>query len=79
MQALGEANALRARAQGEADATRIRAQAQAEANKQLSQSLTSDLIRYQQLQKWDGKLPVFSGAGTTPLIDVTGVISPTAR
>ena len=79
VQAQGEANALRARAQGEADATKIRAQAQAEANKQLSQSLTSDLIRYQQLQKWDGKLPVFSGAGTTPLIDVTGVISPTAR
>jgi len=83
VQAQGEANALRARAQGEADATRIRAQAQAEANKQLSQSLTGDLIRYQQLQRWDGKLPVFAGVGATPLVDVgplvgsTGVISPT--
>ena len=83
VQAQGEANALRARAQGEADATRIRAQAQAEANKQLSQSLTGDLIRYQQLQRRDGKLPVFAGTGATPLVDVgplvgaTGVISPT--
>lgn len=78
VQAEGQANALRAQASGEADATKIRAQAQAEANRALSQSLTSDLIRYQQLQKWDGKLPVFSGSGATPLIDVTGVMSGTA-
>ncbi len=77
VQAEGEANALRARAQGEADATKIRALAQAEANKQLSQSLTADLIRYEQLQRWDGKLPVFNGGGATPLVDVTGVISGT--
>ena len=77
VQAEGEANALRARAEGEADATKIRAAAQAEANKQLAQSLTPDLIRYQQLQRWDGKLPVFNGGGATPLVDVTGIISPT--
>lgn len=77
VQAEGEANALRARAQGEADATTIRAKAQAEANKQLSASLTPDLIRYQALQTWDGKLPVFSGGGATPLVDVTGIISGT--
>lgn len=73
----GQANALRAQAQGEADATKIRAQAQAEANRLLSQSLTADLIRYQQLQRWDGKLPVFSGGGATPLIDATSIISGT--
>lgn len=77
VQAEGEANALRARAEGEADATKIRAEAQAQANSQLSQSLTSDLIRYEQLQRWDGKLPVFNGGGATPLVDVTGVISGT--
>lgn len=79
VQAEGEANALRAQAQGEADATTIRAKAQAEANKLLSQSLTPDLIRYQQLQRWDGKLPVFSGSGATPLIDATSIISGTGR
>lgn len=77
VQAEGEANALRARAEGEADATTIRAEAQAQANTQLSKSLTSDLIRYEQLQRWDGKLPVFNGGGATPLVDVTGVISGT--
>jgi regulator of protease activity HflC (stomatin/prohibitin superfamily) len=74
----GQANALREQAQGEADATRIRAEAQAEANRMLSQSLTADLIRYQQLQRWDGKLPVFSGGGATPLIDASSIISGTA-
>jgi regulator of protease activity HflC (stomatin/prohibitin superfamily) len=75
----GQANALRAQAQGEADATKIRAQAQAEANRALSQSLTPDLIRYQQLQRWDGKLPIFTGGGATPLIDATSIISGTGR
>jgi regulator of protease activity HflC (stomatin/prohibitin superfamily) len=69
----GQANAVQAQAQGEAQAITIKAQAQAAANKQLSQSLTSDLIRYQQLQRWDGKLPVFSGSGATPLVDVSGL------
>lgn len=75
----GEANALRARAQGEAEATTIRAKAQAEANRELAQSLTPDLIRYQQLQRWDGKLPLFSGGSATPLIDATSLISDTTR
>jgi regulator of protease activity HflC (stomatin/prohibitin superfamily) len=74
----GQANALKAQAEGEASATLTRAEAQAEANRLLSQSLTPDLIRYQQLQRWDGKLPVFSGGGATPLIDATSIISDTA-
>jgi regulator of protease activity HflC (stomatin/prohibitin superfamily) len=74
----GQANALKAQAEGEAQATLTRARAQAEANRQLSQSLTPDLIRYEQLQRWDGKLPVFSGGGATPLIDATSIISGTA-
>src|SRR6266496_5898278 len=77
-QATGQANALKAQAEGEAQATLTRAKAQAEANKQLAQSLTPELIRYQQLQRWDGKLPVFSGGGMTPLINATSIISGTA-
>ncbi|MDZ4720223.1 MAG: prohibitin family protein [Roseiflexaceae bacterium] len=77
-EATGRANALKAQAEGEAQATLTRAKAQAEANKELSQSLTPELIRYQQLQRWDGKLPVFNGGNATPFIDVTGIISDTA-
>lgn len=76
-EAEGHANALKAQAEGEAQATLTRAKAQAEANKQLSQSLTPELIRYQQMQRWDGKLPLFSGGGATPLIDATDLISGT--
>ncbi len=75
-EATGRANALKAQAEGEAQATLTRARAQAEANRELAQSLTPDLIRYQQIQRWDGKLPLFTG-GATPLIDATGVISGT--
>jgi len=78
-EATGKANALKAQAEGEASATLTRAKAQAEANHQLAQSLTPDLIRYQQLQRWDGKLPIFSGGGTTPLIDTTSLISGTTH
>jgi len=77
-QATGQANALKAQAEGEAQATLTRAKAQAEANRELAQSLTPELIRYQQLQRWDGKLPIFSGGNATPLIDATSIISGTS-
>lgn len=73
----GQANAVRAAAEGQADATRIQAEAQSEANRLLAESLTPDVIRYQQMQRWDGKLPVFNGGGATPLIDATEIISGT--
>ena len=76
VEAQGHAQALQAQAEGEAQATRIRAEAQSEANKLLAQSLTPELIRYQQLQRWDGRLPVFSGSGATPLIDLSTLVSP---
>jgi regulator of protease activity HflC (stomatin/prohibitin superfamily) len=60
-EATGHANALKAQAEGEAQATLTRAKAQAEANRALAQSLTADLIDYQQIQRWDGKLPLYSG------------------
>lgn len=71
----GEAEAIKALAAGEAESIRIRANAQAEANEILAKSLTSELIRYQQVDRWDGKLPIFNGGDTTPLIDATSIIS----
>ncbi len=73
----GQAEALKAQAAGEAQATLTRAQAQAEANRLLDESLSPDVLRYQQLQRWDGKLPVFNGGGATPLIDASDIISGT--
>jgi regulator of protease activity HflC (stomatin/prohibitin superfamily) len=76
VEAEGRAEASKAQAEGDAEAIRIRSQAQADANKTLAASLTSDLIRYQQIQRWNGQLPVFQGGNATPLIDATSIISP---
>jgi len=74
-QATGQANALKAQAEGEAQATLTRAKAQAEANRALAQSLTDKLIEYQQIQRWDGRLPTFSGS---PSVSATQPIRPTS-
>jgi regulator of protease activity HflC (stomatin/prohibitin superfamily) len=75
----GQANALMEQAKGEAEATRIRAEAQAVANQLLAESLTAELISYQQVQRWDGKLPVFSGNGMLPLLDSSNLLNPAAE
>lgn len=80
VEAQGRAAAVQAQAEGDAQAIRIRAEAQAEANQVLAASLTPELIRYQQLQRWDGRLPVFQGgANVTPLIDASALVSDTIR
>jgi regulator of protease activity HflC (stomatin/prohibitin superfamily) len=75
-QATGEANAVKAQAEGSAQATLTKAKAQAEANDLLARSLTPSLIQYEQLQRWDGKLPLFTGGGAMPLIDVSRLTGP---
>jgi len=37
------------------------AKSQAKANRLINSSLSSNLIKYKQMEKWDGKLPVYSG------------------
>ncbi len=58
-------------ANAEAEATLTRAQAQADANKLLSESITPEVIEYQKVQKWDGKLPTVTGTGS--FMDVSGL------
>ena len=75
-QATGQANAVKAQAEGDAQATLTKAKAQAEANDLLAKSLTPPLIQYEGLQRWDGRLPLFTGGGGTPLIDVSRLTQP---
>ncbi|MDQ2944823.1 MAG: SPFH domain-containing protein [Acidobacteriota bacterium] len=74
-QATGLANATKATAEGAAQATLTNARAQAEANDLLAKSVTAPLIQYQQIQRWDGKLPLMNGAGGTPLIDISHLVA----
>lgn len=57
-------------AKASAEATLLQAKAQAEANQLLSQSLTTTLVNYRALEKWDGKLPQFS-SGAVPFVQMT--------
>lgn len=63
------AKATVAQAQGEAQALLVKAKAQAEANHLLQSSITSTLVRYKAIEKWNGILPQVTG-GNTPFIDL---------
>ena len=75
-QATGQANAVKAQAEGDAQAILTKAKAQAEANSLLAQSLTPAIIQYQGLVESDSRLPLFTGGGGTPLIDVSRLTQP---
>jgi len=77
-QATGQANAAIAKAEGDAQAILTKAKAQAEANELLAKSVTPALVQYQQVQQWDGKLPLFTGGAGTPLMDVSRLLQPAA-
>ena len=72
-EATGKANALKASSEGDAFATLTRAKAQAEANDLLAKSVTPNLISYQQIDRWDGKLPSVTGAGAVPFLSLPHV------
>jgi regulator of protease activity HflC (stomatin/prohibitin superfamily) len=61
-----------ATARAEAQKVAIEAQAKANANKVLSESITPELIKYQAVQKWDGKLPSVTGQASS-LIGINNV------
>lgn len=66
---VAEANAAKkiAIAQGEAEALRIKGDAEAEYNRKISSSLSELIIQQEMIKRWDGKTPVFMGAGNTML------------
>lgn len=66
---VAEANAAKkvVIAQGEAEALRIKGDAEAEYNKKISASLSILIVQQEMVKRWDGKTPVFMGAGNTML------------
>ena len=68
-----KAEADRIAAEAQAEIVRIQAEAQAEANKKLSDSLTDQLVEYQKIEAWDGKLPVVQGSGNA-FVDVSSLV-----
>jgi regulator of protease activity HflC (stomatin/prohibitin superfamily) len=54
-------------AQGDAEALRVKGDAEAEYNRKISASLSNLIIQQEMIKRWDGKTPVFMGAGNTML------------
>lgn len=69
IRARSEAEVAKVKAESEANVITIQAEAQAEANKKISESLTDTFNEYEKINKWDGKLPVFSG-DATPIVSM---------
>lgn len=68
-----EAAQIVAAAKGNAEAQKLQADAQSYANKTISSSITPELVKYMNAQKWDGKLPTVTGGGTLPMVNVDAV------
>ena len=60
-QLIVKAEAQAKAAEEEARSILVKAQAQAQANQKLAESLTPNLVEYEKIKKWDGKMPQVSG------------------
>ena len=58
-----------AKAKGDAEAMKIKADAEAYYNRTIAASLSPMIVQEDWIEKWDGKLPTYSGGGT-PLIQL---------
>lgn len=66
------AKAKVAQAQGDAEAILVKAKAQSEANKLLQVTLSPLLIQNKAIEKWNGELPQYNGAGVLPFLSLGG-------
>lgn len=64
-----EAEKKKLTAEAEAEAIRIKSEAQAKANETINASLTSNLIEYEKIEKWNGELPLATGGN--PILNVS--------
>jgi regulator of protease activity HflC (stomatin/prohibitin superfamily) len=68
-----EASVAKINADADAYALQVRSEAEAEANKKIAESLTENLIRFNEVKAWDGKLPTYmagEGSSTVPILNL---------
>lgn len=66
-----DANVKRINADAAAYAKKVEAEAEAEANQKIAASVTEELIKYRQADRWNGQLPIISsGSDTLPVLNV---------
>jgi len=69
-EAEAEAKKQVAKAEGQAKCAILQAEAEAKANLVLAKSITLELIQWQSVQKWDGKMPQVT-SGAMPLLGIS--------
>lgn len=77
-----EAAVAKINADADAYATKVRSEAEAEANKKIAESLTKELISFNEVKSWDGKLPTYVAGGnstTLPILKMDGEEAPAAE
>ena len=68
------ANVAKINADADAYAVKVRSEAEAEANKKIAASLTDSLIQLNEIQAWNGQLPLYvagSDASTLPILQLS--------
>ncbi|MDE2104707.1 MAG: prohibitin family protein, partial [Patescibacteria group bacterium] len=71
VQSKAEAEQAIEKARGESESILIEAKAKAEANRELTASLSPELLTYEALQKWNGTMPMVVGEhGALPFIQI---------
>ena len=65
-----EAAVAKINADADAYATRVRSEAEAEANRKIAESLTAELISFNEVKAWDGKLPSFVGGNGSTMLPI---------
>ena len=74
IEAEAEAAVAKIDADAAAYAIKVKSEAEAEANKLIAESLTDELISFNEVQQWNGQLPAYVAGGaaqTLPIIDMT--------
>ena len=74
-----EADVKKIAADADAYAVEVSAKAEAEANAKIAASLTSELIKYQEIRQWNGELPQYYGGDSLlPILDLSNTASSAA-
>ena len=68
-----EAAVKKIEADAAAYATRVKAEAEAEANQKIAASLTDSLIKWQQANNWDGKLPTYMAGESSASLPILNI------
>ena len=70
IEADAKAEVVKINADAEAYSTKVKAEAEAEANQKIAQSLTENLIRFTQVNNWNGQLPTYVSGGAAEALPV---------